>query len=410
MGRLTEWANTNLGPTAHNNQDNEAFTLALNNHIRDLINSAGVYSKGLFDLWGEAYTDANGRNNSIVATSATFDTNKMKAVTSATEPFIIIEASSISSQSDFAINNCYIVRVDTGTWQLSCSTGTDAVKRAQMIKTLFYGSNGTDPRASATYITGLTALKTSVAADVGKRAYYATATIITTSSVQAGTYTGTFADTSTNTNCNAWSYVATDPDGTNYCRFEFASGNIVNNVTSTPPLTSDETGTDTSGDDLSNPANCQIDISNNSSGSGDTSTARVIVLCKGSVSWVVGGTLDSYSKIDFYVDNSVPLFTATTEDFESIISHTIPSGTFAPTCSEAILSTVFTDYEDGCDVQFLLSNGTVNTGWLSCGTAPRVSAFSAFEYEPTILDVKLIPKSSPTSNYPSVRGVAVRVT
>jgi hypothetical protein len=53
--------------------------LALKNHIRTLIDRAGVYSTDGTDLWGEAYTSSStGRNGSVVAanTTARYDTIK----------------------------------------------------------------------------------------------------------------------------------------------------------------------------------------------------------------------------------------------------------------------------------------------------------------------------------------------
>ena len=40
--------------------DSESLLLALKNHVRSLIDRAGVYSSDGSDLWGEAYIDASG--------------------------------------------------------------------------------------------------------------------------------------------------------------------------------------------------------------------------------------------------------------------------------------------------------------------------------------------------------------
>ena len=133
-----------------NNNFSESLVQAGLNTIRQLINRAGVWSLGTIDGWGEAYIDADGRENSVSAASATFNSNRYEAEEDTTMPFVIIEATSISATSDFEINDCHIIKVASGKWQLSCDTGTAAVRRAQIYKTLFYGSNGSDPRAEAT--------------------------------------------------------------------------------------------------------------------------------------------------------------------------------------------------------------------------------------------------------------------
>ncbi len=59
---------------------NSGWSIALKNHIRQLIDRTGVYSADETDLWGEAYTAAAGRNNGVdttaTLTTAVFDTDK----------------------------------------------------------------------------------------------------------------------------------------------------------------------------------------------------------------------------------------------------------------------------------------------------------------------------------------------
>jgi hypothetical protein len=56
----------------------EGYVMECKNHIRQLIDRAGVYSSDGTDLWGEAYIDANGRNDCVVtgSTDAVFNVNK----------------------------------------------------------------------------------------------------------------------------------------------------------------------------------------------------------------------------------------------------------------------------------------------------------------------------------------------
>jgi len=79
---------------------------------------------------------------------------------SSTVFWCIIEADSISSISDFEINDCSMLQIATGKWILyETTSGSLEVSMAQVMKTLMYGTAGTDPRATSTYITNCTALK-----------------------------------------------------------------------------------------------------------------------------------------------------------------------------------------------------------------------------------------------------------
>jgi hypothetical protein len=211
--------------------------------------------------------------------------------------FVIVSATSLSGA--IGMNNCLSVNIAAGKWIIYCTTGTDEVKRAQIYKTLFYGTNGGNP-AILTF-TGITSLKTSHVADVGKRAIKV---MLTYSGIGAVTYTGTFADTTTNAACSSWSSLTAGAGSGNGIRWELASGNILNSVGESS--SSDEIGTDLSADEANNPANCQIERvgSNN-----NTSGANVLILCAGAVSWVNTGFTVA-SNVDFYVDSSIPLFSA----------------------------------------------------------------------------------------------------
>lgn len=215
--------------------------------------------------------------------------------------YVIIEADDASVS--WSSNNTNLVKFDTGKWVLYGTTGTDAVKRAQIHKSLWYGTNGSNQLILD--FTNITAVKTSHANDVGKQGHYATVTIAGGSDVNpANTYTGTFVDTSTNTNCSSWSNV-TASVGT--AQWEIASGSVKNSVSAS---TSNELGTDTSADELNNPANCQLQQDNASSG--QTTDNDVVILCVGDITWAGGGGSNgstTQSNIDFFTTHSIPLLT-----------------------------------------------------------------------------------------------------
>jgi hypothetical protein len=91
---------------AHYLTETKSFKIIAKNHIRTLFDRVGVYSADETDVWGEAYVDSNGRNDSvdIGATTATFDTNKYESLTESA--YIIIEATSVNT-SAFSLNNCF---------------------------------------------------------------------------------------------------------------------------------------------------------------------------------------------------------------------------------------------------------------------------------------------------------------
>lgn len=393
--------NTKLS-VIENSNTAEALRAAGQNLIQQL-QDRGITLTADGGIFAEAYIDSNGRNNDVdtTETSAEFDTDKYKA---ASGPFVIIEATSISSVSDFAINNCNILEVASGKWQLTCSTGTDEVKRAQIYKTLFVGSgtDGSDARVTSTYITGLTALKTSVTRDVGKRAHFATHNSASTV-VGNASYTGTFVDTSTNTDCSSWSYVSTAGATSCSANWQIPGGTTVH----TAGAASDEFGTDTSADETDNPATCVLYNTASTSASRGYGN-RALILCSGDITWAYTETAaftEDVSNTDYYTDEGVPDFTATTESLASVVVHDIPTGTFSTTLNAACMTFKAEDWESGADVQFKLTNATEDSGWLD---ANDVVSFTAFTSEPTVMSVMLNPKTtSPTAGYPSINGVAL---
>ena len=367
----------------------------LQNHSVDFSSEGGE--------WAEAYVDSDGREDSVDtgATTAVFDTDKYSTFIETV--YVQIEASSLTT-NDFSINNCLCKMIEAGKWVLYCTTGTDEVKRAQIYKTLFYGSDGTNPRASDTYITGITALKTSITRDVGKRAFYVKATH--PANDDSCNLTGTFADTSGNDDCSTWSYVYNGGQYENaYSHWEVPSG-TVRNTADYETRTSDETGTDTTGDETDNPATCKLRGGQDSNVNANR-VGKAIILCVGGLSWVANGSTNN-SEIDFYIDNSIPLLTVGDLAEESlIITHNIPSGTFSSTISTSFGTALVEDWEEGDGIQYKLTGtgGAEDTGWLNYN---EVSTFTAFTAEPDTCIVKLIPKSTnPTLGYPSVKGFMV---
>jgi len=383
----------------------KSMGLTLLNKTRQTIDRVSVDSTGQDDMFSEAYTSSNGQNNSVSSdTSTIFDTNKMKTTKMESDDFfVIIEATSISNISDFKINDCNIIESSVGgAWLLYCYSGTAAVKKAQVMKTLFYGTTGSNPRASATYITGITALKSSDASDADKRGHFIKLT--TSNDSNPNNYTGTFTNIVDNV-VHSWSNIYNyHSSGTS--RWEVPSGTVKHSV-SAGTTGSSELSTDTSADDENNPANCQLEITY---ASGGTSYVETIILCNSTISWASSLSLGSVSETDFTIDNSIPLFidgsVESTDSYFSIIQHTIPTGFFNSTASTLIGKALYADWESGVSVEHKIQNATEDSGWVADGV---LGSFTAFTSEPTKYLVKLTPKSSPTTGYPSIKGSGVYV-
>jgi hypothetical protein len=100
------------------------------------------------------------------------------------------------------------------------------------------------------------------------------------------------------------------------------------------------------------------------------------------------------------------VFTNVDTTSESLIIHTIPTGTFSNTISKAIGVPMFAStYETGDNVQFKLTNASEDSGWLNYNT---LTSFTAFTSQPTTLTVSLISTSTGTSTYPEIYGFWVR--
>ena len=219
--------------------------------------------------------------------SETYQTPDVSSIMDRIE-YVIIEATAGATWSS---NNCLVKQITTGKWLLYCTTGTAAVQRAQIMKSLFFGTDGTN--ALIDDFTSVTAIKTSHANDVGKQAHYATQT------AASSRYVGTFVNTSTNSNCASWSDVYAR--GGQTPSWEIPNFTIVNQASEANSL---ELGTDTSGDELNNPATCGL-----ASSAGVTQAIHAVILCVGDITWTqpLGS---SGANTDFYTTKSIPFFTA----------------------------------------------------------------------------------------------------
>lgn len=378
--------------------------------------------------FADAYSDANGQLGSVDTqlTTAEYniaDQDKYMTTVLSETVYVEFEADSILGTGYFTSGTgCNLIKSDSSNkWLLYATSGTDAEKRAKMYKVLFYGSNGTDPRVTPTYITNLTALKTSVARDVGKRGIYAYCYKNSTQGGSDTIGTGTFSDTTTNTYCSAWSKVASnnrdyngDSDVDTYTNFYIPESTLVNGILVYGDTLGsvDELGTDTEGDETSNPTAMKFAFINGFNGGSAgpwNPSVKIMCLSTGAVSWNVTNAALS-TDTDFYIDYGVPLMTAAGTslgeyEYYNIVMD-IPSGSFSATISSCIGSPLIEDWETGADINYkLTSSAGDDTGWLPYN---EISKFTAFTAQPNLLTVKLISKEdSPTEAYPSINGFGV---
>ena len=141
-----------------------------------------------------------------------------------------------------------------------------------------------------------------------------------------------------------------------------------------------------------------ISIKNNYSFSGNVFTGGSQTYLGSTGSGGYGITVDGLITTAKFDTNKYKVLNLT----DSVIQHTIPSGTFPSNINTAFGIPFIADWEDGADIQYKLTNSSEDSGWLNYG---EVNSFTAFTSEPTTLIVKLIPKSSsPTAGYPSIKG------
>jgi hypothetical protein len=319
----------------------------------EVMNAFGIFFKNFAQLnWNEAYdqggdiTSWNAKLNAdgvpqfknLVtdtfqtesATSDGFQYNSANdyyetvdvSVATVGSEYVIIEAD--DANVSWSNNDCVLEKMGTGKWLLYCDTGTTAVKRAQIIKSLFFGTDGSDQLVLD--FANVTAMKTSHANDVGKRAHYAQMSYgwLATggdTGIEFARYTGTFADTSTNTDCSSWSNFFSNFNigaPKQIAAWELPEGTDIHTLTTgtgQSTATSDEIGTDTSADETDNPADCELQIEGRRFASGwYGADSWLIVLCAGDISWAYtedsASVKTASSNIDFFSDNSIPDFTA----------------------------------------------------------------------------------------------------
>jgi hypothetical protein len=214
--------------------------------------------------------------------------------------FVLVYASSLTI-ANFNINNVTATEISSGIWKINSSEIDYEVQRAQVLKTLFYGTDGSNPRIIGS-ISGITRLESFDTRDVGKRGHL----IRARGRFSGGNlnFIGNFSQQSENYNVAIWSYLggffSQVPDP--FLSVEFPTGI---SIVSTSTII-DHTGTDRRINDYNNPNSFKL-IANVDGGLNDQ-TIRVLILSSGEINHTMSsGTLDT--KIDFTKNYSIPEFT-----------------------------------------------------------------------------------------------------
>jgi len=255
--------------------------------------------------------------------------------------WVIIRATNIPNSASFKINDCNITQLSNNEWALWCTLGGNYEKnRAKVYKTLFYGTDGSNPRFTAAYITNCQAIKTAHLDDVDKRGHYAYLEAAHVSKNEGIYYSGTFqfGAPATNRNCSSWSYIDLY-DGDAYNGWEIPTGDSPPNRRNYAQYhpgnrLSDETESDTSGDTIFNPPNCQLDCHkvDDNLGLGKV-RMRVFLVANATITWtknIVGNVgTESTGSTDF-TNNGMPKFSDGTlySLGDPIIKRPNPSGIF----------------------------------------------------------------------------------
>ena len=228
--------------------------------------------------------------------------------------YVIIEAD--DANITWTSNDTQLLQISSGKWLLYGDGGgdSDEVQRAKIIQSLFFGTDGTDQLVLD--FTNITAIKSSHSNDVGKGGTYVNlpTASYTGANHSYGYYTGTFSDTSGNTDCSSWSNLySSSTHGVS--SWYIPAVTLRNQAQNTNSF---EMGTDLTADENSNPADCLAQIYGARGPGHSSGQGKYIILHTGTISWVAttlngsGSTISGFlpTDIDFFTDNSIPRFTA----------------------------------------------------------------------------------------------------
>lgn len=243
--------------------------------------------------------------------------------------YLLVRADNITSSS-FTTDGITVTQLNTSLWKLNYTSDWE-VSRAVIMKSLFYGSNavGGNPRVTSS-IGGIQSLATNDPRDAGKRGIYVAAIGYKPPTGSSGTSTYydmtvtlTFNNTVGNNDVSSWSYGRSqtyEPTFSQSCSssFQLPTGTTLNSASAADgsynTVTSDETETDTSSDDYDNPTTATLLACSDKDAQDDMKASSMygFLLSNGSVNFSASSSPNTridYAFTDFYINESIPLFT-----------------------------------------------------------------------------------------------------
>lgn len=314
--------NSSSYAASHNRSNNSFFILSAMNSVLDGVSTASQKNIVAQRSLGSAFTQIN----LMAATASTWEAYDE----SIWDDFYVdlITTSAQANLGAFQINDCDIKLVSyDGTYyryRVFCTSGTAEVRRAQVYKTLFYGTDGSDSAGSA--VTNVTEAQVSKSTDVGKRGHFAHVRGESLVNLERFSYKGTFTSSS-GTAVSLWSKCKTEGAGAG-CTYASFSAPVSTGITQIPPpnelsvasetggvttVTKDEIGTDTSADNLNNPLDVGLNGYYEGGGSPPYNEVWFITVAKGEMTWVVEGDAGAAKVVSTaftdYTD-FIPVFTS----------------------------------------------------------------------------------------------------
>ena len=325
--------NEKLGGTDYSS--GPAISLDLNDTFDKVVNvaSLGLSTTIGFALDSETTTNQTDLHLDLFATDTSeyleyvvYDSGSYLCVDTSSDYFVIIQATSLTPAS-FEINGCKCVPFSANKWMLYHISDSYEVNRSQVFRTLF--ENGSSA-IIMTAASGVGSIQSPDSNDVGKEAgwAYTYAKYYNQSFSATTNLTGVFENTSTNTNCSSWSNCYAKSNGgfgIGSGIWEIPNGTKRNQAyASNTTTTSNEIGTDTSGDELNNPASCDLYAYGKGSDPSTYGEGKIwsLILSAGSIEWSEnknspdgggegGGWTQNFTEYHFTGSGNIPLITST---------------------------------------------------------------------------------------------------
>lgn len=310
----------NNGETLQSQEIRDGHSIALRNILT-------FFNSGVGSTLQESYTrDFFASDNAFKAKHMIHVSGgSYQAINVGSTFFVLITCGSLTP-SDFAINGCHAYKYAQGSYLLYGPDGPSlGSSRARVMKTLFYGTNGTNPRAGSEFISqlGSISINTNSFGDWGRRAYTMTltaskATGAFDTTIFNGDALGSF-EASSGSIWN-WSYVSAQSNSgagiSATSIWGIPQGTVKNTATLT---TSDETGLDLVADVEVSPGSASLQIQiQSSSGVGESASGegRAFFLTSGSFvgfTYSLLGMDAQGSTIRDFMGSGVPKFGSITD-------------------------------------------------------------------------------------------------